>query len=197
MTDARRTPDPVADVRRLPPDAAVIFRHYELTPPSRLALARILRAATLARGVKLLIADDMALALAVRADGLHLSERRLRGPVAHLRRRPGWLVTAAAHSAPALRRAADAGVSAALLSPVFPTLSHPGAPSLGPLRFAALVRASGQPVYALGGVHAGNVRRLRGCGAAGIAAIGGLTRATPQLSLSVEDIARADFQSFA
>lgn len=175
MTDARRAPDPVADVLRLPRGAAIIFRHGELMPQSRLALARILRAATRARGVKLLIAEDMRLALDVRADGVHFSERALARAGTRLRRLPHWLVTAAAHSLPALRRAAQAGVTAALLSPVFATMSHPGAAPLGILRFAALAHHSPLPVYGLGGISDRSARRLRGSGAAGIAAIGGLT----------------------
>jgi thiamine-phosphate pyrophosphorylase len=175
MTDGHRTPDPVAAVLRLPPGSAVIYRHYELVPQSRLALARILRAATTARHVKLLIADDMRMALDVRADGVHFSERALQRAGTRLRRLPHWLVTAAAHSLPALRRAAQAGVTAALLSPVFATMSHPGTAPLGVLRFSAWIQSSSIPVYGLGGINERNVRRLRGSGGAGIAAIDGLT----------------------
>ncbi len=176
MTDARRGHDPLADVLRLPQGAAVIFRHYELMPQARLALARSLRAATKAHNVKLLIADDIRMALDVHADGLHFSERALRRAGTRLRKRPHWLITAAAHSAPALRRAARAGATAALLSPVFATLSHPGAAPLGVLRFAALARNSALPVYGLGGINDRSARRLRGSGAVGIAAIDGLSR---------------------
>jgi thiamine monophosphate synthase len=41
------------------------------------------------------------------------------------------------------------------------------------LRFALLARSAPLPVYALGGIHTGNVRRLGGSGAVGIAAIEG------------------------
>ena len=194
MTDARRTHDPVADVLRLPSGAAMIFRHYELVPQSRLALARILRAATRARRVKLLIADDMRMALEVRADGVHFSERALPRAGTRLRRLPDWLVTAAAHSLPALRRAAQAGVSAALLSPAFATMSHPGAAPLGMLRFAALTQRSPLPVYALGGITDRTARRLRGSGAIGIAAIGGLTLRRPTAIGAGRD---DDFRSLA
>ena len=43
-----------------------------------------------------------------------------------------WLVSAAAHDEASARRAARAGVDLILLSPVFPTNSHPGRPALGP-----------------------------------------------------------------
>ena len=59
-----------------------------------------------------------------------------------------------------------------ILSPVFPTDSHPGAPTLGPLRFAAWARRAPLPVYALGGVNAVTARRLAASNAAGLAGIG-------------------------
>ena len=74
-------------------------------------------------------------------------------------------------------RAALAGVDAVLLSPVFPTKSHPGAAPIGPLRFAAWVRECPLPVYALGGVSLQSARRLASSGAAGFAGIGGFAPA--------------------
>ena len=91
-------------------------------------------------------------------------------------RGPRWL-TAAAHGRAGLVRAARAGARAALLSPVFPTASHPGAPTLGPVRFAGLVRASPLPVYALGGIDARRARRLAGTGACGLAGVGAFAAA--------------------
>jgi thiamine-phosphate pyrophosphorylase len=62
-----------------------------------------------------------------------------------------------------------------ILSPVFPTRSHPGAPALGPLRWAALARRAAGPVVALGGVDGARARRLprRTAGLAAIDALGG------------------------
>ncbi len=176
VTDAERLPDPLAAVAALPKGSAVILRHYELGPAARRALAGRLARLCRARGVRLVIAGDAGIARAVGADGVHLSEALLRGRVARIGRgrRPGWLVTAAAHTFPALLLAARRGADAVLLSPVFPTASHPGALALGPIRFAALARRSPIPVYALGGIDAGNARRLLGTGAVGIAGLGGV-----------------------
>jgi thiamine-phosphate pyrophosphorylase len=166
LTDEARLPDPCGAAARLPRGAGVILRHYGA--PSRAALAARLAALCRRRGLKLLVAEDWRLAAAVRAQGVHLPER----PQRRFRPRPGWLVTAAAHSAPALVRAARLGADAALLSPAFPTRSHPGRPALGAVRFARLAHAAPLPVYALGGVNGENARRLRG--AIGVAAIGAL-----------------------
>jgi thiamine-phosphate pyrophosphorylase len=173
MTDGRRLPDPAAAVMTLPADAMVIFRHYE--DPDREAKAAALLALCRRRRVPLLVAGDWHLAARLGADGVHLPEALASAGAAIRRRRP-WRVTAAAHSEAALRRAADAGVDAVLLSPVFATQSHPGARTLGPRRFARLVRQVDVPVYALGGVDRTTAPRLLGSGAVGIAAIGGLAQ---------------------
>jgi len=176
VTDPSRTPDPLAAARGLPAGVGVLFRPYGLAGAE--ATARRLAALCRRERRVLLVAGDFRLALRCGAAGLHLPERLLWAGVPRRPRR-GWLLTAAAHGRPALVAARRGGVDAALLSPVFPTASHAGAPDLGPLRFAALTRRAGLPVLALGGVVAGNVHRLAGSGAAGIAAIGGLRDDTP------------------
>lgn len=169
LTDQYRLPDPSATLARLPRGSAVIVRHTD--PVARRALARKLRPLCRRRRLKLLIANDWRLAAAVRADGVHLAEAAV--PRAGRATWPaGWLVTAAAHSRAALVRAARAGADLVLLSPVFPTASHPDARTLGPCRFAALAGDAPLPVYALGGVNTSNLRRL--AGASGVAAISAL-----------------------
>ncbi len=172
LSDPARFGDPRPAATRLPRGAALVLRHYGL--PGRESLARDLVAICRPRGVFLLVAADGALAARVGAAGLHLPEGLAMTATTWRRRHPGWLVTAAAHSLPALHKAARAGAQAALLSPLFATASHPERRQLGVVRFAALARATPVPVYALGGIAAGNVRRLRGSGAVGIAAIGGI-----------------------
>ena len=172
--DSVRLADPMAVMTRLPRGATVILRHYDA--PDRTGLARRLLALCRRRRVMLLIAGDARLAAMVGADGLHLPEDQLRrgGCRWRLWRKPRWRVTAAAHGKAALVRAARAGVDAVLLSPVFPTRSHPGAPVLGPLRFESLRRTSPVPVIALGGIDPATVRRIRGGTVAGIGGILGL-----------------------
>jgi thiamine-phosphate pyrophosphorylase len=176
VTDAKRLPDPVPAAAALPRGSAVILRHYELERTARRALARRLKRLCRRRRLKLIVAGDSRLAHDVGADGLHLREAQLRGPIpcGPAARRRGWLVTAAAHSPAGVLLAARRGADAVLLSPVFATASHPGRRTLGPLRFAALARSSPLPVYGLGGIEGGNARRLVGSAAVGLAALGAL-----------------------
>ncbi|WP_341893968.1 thiamine phosphate synthase [Ferrovibrio terrae] len=176
VTDARRLPDPLPAIRRLQSGDGVLFRHYELAPVRRLALARQIAALCRRQGLVLLVAGDVRLARAVHADGLHLPQGLI-GRAAAARRTGLGQVTAAAHDAGAVRRAARAGVDAVLISPVFSTASHPGAAGLGALRFAALsmlARHLGLMVYALGGITAASARRLRHIPKKGTAAIQGM-----------------------
>lgn len=171
VTDRARVPDPMAAARRLRPGDAVLLRDYDA--PDRMERAAALAALCKARRLLLIVGADVALARAVGAHGVHW-------PEALLRRRAAcavperFLVTAAAHGWPGLVAARRGGADAALLSPVFPTASHPGAPGLGATRFALLATAGALPVYALGGVDAATAPRLAGSNAVGIAAIGGL-----------------------
>lgn len=166
MTEPGRTRDPAALAARLPRGAALTYRPFGA--PDRVAVARALRGATRRRGVIFLIGADVDLAERVGADGVHLPERDARRAAAIKRRRPGWIVTAAAHSPQAIRRARRA--DAVLLSPIFPTRSPRSGAAIGLVRAARWAR-SGRPAatLALGGVTMGQMRRLRGfAGVAGI-----------------------------
>lgn len=177
LTDARRLPDPLPVVARLPPGSLVILRHYDW--PERACLAAALARLCRARRLRLLVAGDVALAIAL-GTGLHLAEGLVPHAPAKLRlrhrKRPDLPLTAAAHGRMALWRAGRLGVDAAFLAPVFPTLSHPGKPSLGLRAFRRLVRQTTSEVYALGGVTAATVTKLVASGACGIATVGGLGR---------------------
>ena len=173
MTDDVRLADPVAVIDTLPKNSAVIFRHY--LAADREALAAALVARTRPRGVRVLVSADAGLAVKVSAAGLHLPETMARrGPGCwQAWRRPGWLITASAHSEAALHRARDAGADAVLLAPVFQTDSHPDARPLGPIRLAAWCRRSPLPVYALGGISGASARRLKNAAIQGFAGISG------------------------
>lgn len=158
--------------RRLPPGSGVVFRAFGASDAE--VRGRRLAAIARERELVLLVGADASLARAIRAGGVHLPER-LACQAGPLRRvRPGWIVTAAAHSLIAARRAAAAGADACVVSPVFPSRSPSAGAPIGPLRLAAIVRSAGLPVYALGGVDDDTARRLGGVGLVGLAAIDGL-----------------------
>lgn len=173
FSDAARLPDPLAAAARLPRGAGVVARG--LDPAVLAALARLARR----RGLALVVAADGRAGVALRG-GLHLPDRRASRhllPLLLARRAgaPGaWLTLAAHGGAGAVARARRLRADLVFLSPVFPTASHPGAPALGPLRWALAARRFGRrAVAALGGVAPATMRRLPR-GVAAVGAIGGL-----------------------
>jgi thiamine-phosphate pyrophosphorylase len=120
-----------------------------------------------------LVGADARLARRLGADGVHLPERLARCARTLPRH---FIVTAAAHSLPAALRARRAGAQAVIVSPVFPSASPSAGRAMGSLALAKLVRGSRAPVYALGGVNADNIKKLKMTGVVGAAAVEALSR---------------------
>lgn len=155
--------------RRLPKGSGVVFRAFGVA--EAVAQGRRLAAIAKANGLVLLAGADPRLARAIGARGVHLPER-----LAHRAHylTGGLMVTAAAHSVRAGRRALAAGVDAVVVSPAFPSNSPSAGRPLGPVRLALVARTIGGPVYALGGVNDKTARRLLDTDLVGLAAVEGL-----------------------
>ncbi len=119
---------------------------------------------------KVLVNGDIRLAQQLGADGVHLTSKQLMA----LERRPQveWC-GASCHDREQLQRAAALGVDFAVLAPVLPTLSHPGAPGMGWGAFAQLVEGYSLPAYALGGMRNHHLSTAWAHGAHGIAMMRG------------------------
>ena len=141
-------------------------RDKELDETSRLQLAREIVERARPYAARVLVNGSAELARAAGADGMHLDAAHL----AQLSERPDvdW-VGASCHSEAELARAANIGADFALLSPVLPTLTHPGAVTLGWKTFSTWAAASPIPVYGLGGLTAADVDLAQGHGAHGVA----------------------------
>ena len=147
VTDARTDAALDRAIARLPRGSGVIFRHYHLPPEARAIRLEQVRRLCRRFGQRLEIADEGY------------------GPPAPHR------VLATAHGLREIGRANRFGAEAVLISPVYPTRSHPGASALGRVRFLLLARHARMPVIALGGM---TERRFRGLPVHGWAAIDGL-----------------------
>ncbi|MDH2916312.1 MAG: Nudix family hydrolase [Gallionella sp.] len=144
----------------------VQLREKHLSCDELRALAQRVVALAHTHGAKVLLNGDVALAHEVGADGVQLTSTQL----AELSERPAvdWC-GASCHNAEELRRAEALGCDFALLSPVLPTQSHPGAANLGWESFSTIAIGSSIPVYALGGLKPEDIRTAWRCGAHGIA----------------------------
>jgi thiamine-phosphate pyrophosphorylase len=121
----------------------------------------------LARGssTRVLVNDRLDVALAARADGVHLPANGL--PPAAVRALVD-LVGVSTHSIEEIRSAEAGGADFAVFGPVFET---PGKTGVGLEKLREAVRATGIPVFAIGGMSMTNAGQAIGAGAAGIAGI--------------------------
>jgi thiamine-phosphate pyrophosphorylase len=109
-------------------------------------------------------------ARATGAAGIHLPGRWHAEQVGMAR--IAGIVSVGCHSVGEVAVARAAGADMALLSPIFPTESHPEARPLGLDALRAAARTAGKmPVFALGGVNAENAAECIAAGAAGVAGI--------------------------
>lgn len=154
ITDARNDAALEAALARLPRGAGLIYRHYHLPDAARLARFRALRRMARARGHMVVLADSALTAREWGADGIYGAPRAL-AP-----RRRGLVHLATVHDPREIALANRLGAHAMLLSPVFPTRSHPGGALLGPVRFRLMARLAEVPVIALGGMDRRTARRL-------------------------------------
>lgn len=147
----------------------VQVRDKDLPEVERLELAREIVRRARPFGAHVLVNGPLDLANRAGADGVHLDS----GALMKLQARPEceW-VGASCHNLEELAHAADIA-DFAMLSPVLPTASHPGEPTLGWETFARLAAQSPIPVYALGGVTLDELEAARSHGAHGIAMLRG------------------------
>ncbi len=106
-------------------------------------------------GGLLLVNDRVDVAAAGAAHGAQIGHRSLPPELARKVLGPDPVLGLSAHDRAELDLATAGGCDFALLSPVWPTPSKPGAPHLGAVRAAQLTAAARLPVVWLGGVTVG------------------------------------------
>ncbi|WP_027602980.1 MULTISPECIES: Nudix family hydrolase [Pseudomonas] len=106
------------------------------------------------------------------AAGWHLTAEQLRRYAPNGRPFPAQrLLAASCHDAEELALAQQMGVDFVTLSPVMPTASHPGSPTLGWVKAQQLLADCNLPAYLLGGLGEDDLNSAWQAGAQGVAAI--------------------------
>ena len=154
LSDERNDDALEHSLARLPRGSGFVYRHYHLGDPARWARFRVLRHLAKSRGHMVILADSALTAREWGADGIYGA------PLALYPQRRDLVQIATTHDLGEVGEANRAGADAIMLSPAFPTRSHPGAPNLGPLRFRLLAQRSRAPVIALGGMTQATAHRL-------------------------------------
>jgi thiamine-phosphate pyrophosphorylase len=165
---------------------ALQYRRKAASAAQQLAEARELQALCRRHRVPFIVNDDLALALAIGADGLHLG--REDGDLAGARARlPGRLLGASCYDQPELaRRAIAAGADYIAFGSVFPSATKPQAVR-APLALFAL--QLGVPKVAIGGITLENAREVVAAGADCVAVITDLFEA-PDVAQRAREFAK-------
>ena len=167
---------PLADRLVLAGEAGVDLlqiREPDLSAVETIDLVRGVRARLGDAAARLVVNERVDVALAADADGVHLKADSI--PTALVRRHvpAAFLVGRSVHAIDEARAAADEGADYVIFGTVFPSGSKPrGHRTAGLEALAAVSRAVGIPVLAIGGISLNTVAAAADAGAGGVAAIG-------------------------
>ncbi|WP_414040324.1 Nudix family hydrolase [Acidithiobacillus sp. M4-SHS-6] len=159
----------------------VILRCKNLPDPALAPLLEALCAETLSQGGQLWLNHADPLPNWPRT-GRHLTQSQLDAGL-----RPEEAFGVSCHDGAGVHKAAQAGARYALLSPLFPTPSHPDTPALGTDAFVQLVESAAIPLIALGGLSAERVPAAMAAGASGVAVLSGILEA-PDPGVATTDL---------
>ena len=122
-------------------------------------------------GVPLIINDNVEVALACGAAGVHLGQQDM--PIAQARRMagPDLILGASAHTVQEALEAQAAGADYLGVGAVFSTSTKADASPLSLTTLREICAAVSIPVVAIGGITETNLLQLTGCGAAGVAVV--------------------------
>lgn len=157
---------------------AVQLREKDLGTRELLKQAYKMRKITDTYNAKLFINDRLDIALAVGADGVHLTRNSI--PVDAVKKtvRNKLLVGVSTHSLKEVREAEKGGADFITFGPVYMTPSKKkyGAPA-GVEALKRVCSRSGIPVFALGGVKTDRIKNVKKAGAYGVSMISEIFRA--------------------
>ncbi|MDH7511539.1 MAG: thiamine phosphate synthase [Clostridiales bacterium] len=141
------------------------------------------------KGIPLIINDRADIALACRADGVHLGQDDL--PVSEARKILGQdrLIGISINTPEEARRAEEASADYAGAGPVFATLSKPDLQPLLGLEGLRRIRTETRlPILAIGGITLANVGEVMAAGADGVAVISAIASAASPRQASTKFI---------
>jgi thiamine-phosphate pyrophosphorylase len=175
ITDRKQIKMPLPAAVRLALEGgvpAIQLREKDLPIRELLALSQELRAMTKEFGAKLFINDNVDVAVAVDADGVHLGHQSM--PAAAVRNIVGrkLMIGVSTHTLDEVRAAESGGADFVTFGPIYetPSKAHLGAP-VGIEALRSVKRAVDIPIFALGGIRGKNIGHVLWAGAYGVSMI--------------------------
>jgi thiamine-phosphate pyrophosphorylase len=153
------------------------LREKEMDARPILELAEIFRERCDAYGVPFIVNDRADVALAARADGVHLGQDDL--PIEEARRMLGRnaIIGRSTHDPEQLRHAIREDVDYVVAGPVFETPTKLGRPATG-MELIRVAAAEGtKPWFAIGGIDASTIADVRASGATRVVVVRAITEA--------------------
>ena len=161
-----------------------------------LALAREVKSVTDRYQVPLIINDNLEVALAVDAAGIHVGQEDLAADAVRQRIGDKKVLGVSAQTVEQALAAERAGADYLGVGAVFPTSSKADAVEVDFATLQAICRAVQIPVVAIGGIHRENVHKLAGSGIDGIAVVSAIFaqkeigKAAAELRRLAEEVSR-------
>ncbi|WP_128100384.1 thiamine phosphate synthase [Paenibacillus sp. DCT19] len=184
MGSVNTTQDPVEVLRQAIAGGITLFQFREkgtgaLIGEARLALAWRLREVCSQHGIPFIVNDDVELAVAVEADGVHVGQDDADAALVRARIGAGRMLGVSAHSASEARRAVQAGADYLGVGPMYPTRSKADAHAVLGSAGILELRAAGiaVPVVGIGGITPDTTAAVMAAGADGVAVISAIAGA--------------------
>lgn len=152
----------------------VQLREKDLAHDAFLEEARRIGQICRRHGVPFLIDDDVELAAAVGADGVHVGQHDMEAGMARAKVGPDMLLGVSAQTVEQALRAHAAGADYLGVGAVFPTGTKTDAEAVSYDTLKAICEAVDIPVVAIGGIGPDNVAKLAGSGICGVAVVSAL-----------------------
>jgi len=150
-----------------------------------LALAQLLMAETRRHGIPFVLDDEVDVALACGADGVHVGQRDL--PIHVVRRLmgPNALIGLSISNVNELRGEDVLAADYLGIGPVFATQTKTdAAPAIGMAGLHALRQQTAKPIIAIGGINADNIHEVAATGVEGSAVVSAICRAPDAFAAS-------------
>jgi len=147
------------------------YREKDLSSSVSYEIAKEQRRLTQDAGVTFVINDNVSLALAVKADGVHLGQEDL--PLREARKIFGnqKLIGVSTHSVQEAVTAEKDGADYIGLGPIYSTTTKRTRPPLGCGIISKVKEKVRIPIFAIGGINLDNLKEVLGAGATGVAVI--------------------------
>ena len=165
----------------------VQLREKTLDPADLLSEARQLTALCRAHGVPLVVDDNVEIALAAGADGVHVGQSDMDARRARALLGPDRILGVSAHNAAEALAAQADGADYLGCGAAFVTGTKLDAHPVSAETMCAVTAAVDIPVVAIGGIDAGNILQLQGRGLAGVAVVSGIF-AQPDLTAAAREL---------